>query len=165
MFASPYMGRKRVFPMLSLHPQGFFGEELKSAGGCLWFPPEGRVPHIPDFLGSLAGSASFMRLSLKKGAYAVMSRAAYRKFGASRSFFARCGIPLMLTLSVSDDSRVSGIRRLSSSDWCSGKQGFTVVLGGKPGTSPTFQPAGPPAVPAGIRLEIHWESRFAAPSW
>src|SRR5258708_33267302 len=34
-----------------------------------------------------------MRLSLKKGAHAVMSRAAYRKFGASRSFFARCGIP------------------------------------------------------------------------
>ena len=35
-----------------------------------------------------------MRLSLKKGAHAVLSRAADRKFGASRSFFARCGIPL-----------------------------------------------------------------------
>jgi hypothetical protein len=37
-----------------------------------------------------------MRLSLKKGAHAVLSRAAYRKFGASRSFFARCGIPQLL---------------------------------------------------------------------
>jgi hypothetical protein len=34
-----------------------------------------------------------MRLSLVKGAHAILSRAAYRKFGASRSFFARCGIP------------------------------------------------------------------------
>jgi hypothetical protein len=34
-----------------------------------------------------------MRLSLKRAAHAVPSRAAYRKFGASRSFFARCGIP------------------------------------------------------------------------
>ena len=34
-----------------------------------------------------------MRLSLKRAAHAVLSRAAYRKFGASRSFFARCGIP------------------------------------------------------------------------
>jgi hypothetical protein len=30
---------------------------------------------------------------LKKGAHAGVSGAAYRKFGASRSFFARCGIP------------------------------------------------------------------------
>src|SRR5580658_3645864 len=52
-----------------------------------------RVPHIPDFLCSFVGSLHFMRLSLKKGAHAVLSRAAYRKFGASRSFFARCGIP------------------------------------------------------------------------
>jgi hypothetical protein len=52
-----------------------------------------RVPHIPDFLCSFVGSLNFMRLSLKKGAHVVMSRAAYRKFGASRSFFARCGIP------------------------------------------------------------------------
>src|SRR5271154_1865754 len=48
---------------------------------------------IPDFLWSFVGSLNFMRLSLKKGAHAVLSRAAYRKFGASRSFFARCGIP------------------------------------------------------------------------
>jgi hypothetical protein len=34
-----------------------------------------------------------MRLSLKRAAHAVLSRVAYRKFGASRSFFARCGIP------------------------------------------------------------------------
>jgi hypothetical protein len=52
-----------------------------------------RVPHIPDFLCSFVGSLNFMRLSLKRGAHAVLSRAAYRKFGASRSFFARCGIP------------------------------------------------------------------------
>jgi hypothetical protein len=32
-----------------------------------------RVPHIPDFLWSLVGSANFMRLSLKKGAQAVVS--------------------------------------------------------------------------------------------
>jgi hypothetical protein len=51
------------------------------------------VPHIPDFLWSFVGSLNFMRLSLKRGAHAVLSRAAYRKFGASRSFFARCGIP------------------------------------------------------------------------
>ena len=51
-----------------------------------------RVPHIPDFLWSFVGSLNFMRLSLKRGAHAVLSRAAYRKFGASRSSFARCGI-------------------------------------------------------------------------
>jgi hypothetical protein len=53
------------------------------------------VPHIPDFLCSFVGSLNFMRLSLMKGAHAVLSRAAYRKFGASRSFFARCGIPML----------------------------------------------------------------------
>jgi hypothetical protein len=51
------------------------------------------VPHTPDFLCSFVGSLNFMRPSLKKGAHAVLSRAAYRKFGVSRSFFARCGIP------------------------------------------------------------------------
>jgi hypothetical protein len=50
-----------------------------------------RVPHIPDFLWSFVGSLNFMRLSLTKGAHAVLSRAAYRKLGASRSFFASCG--------------------------------------------------------------------------
>jgi hypothetical protein len=39
-----------------------------------------RVPHIPDFLCSFVGSQNFMRLSLMKGAHAVLSRAAYRKF-------------------------------------------------------------------------------------
>src|SRR3984885_11634835 len=52
-----------------------------------------RVPHTPDFLCILVGSLNCMRLSLKRAAHAVLSRAAYRKFGASRSFFARCGIP------------------------------------------------------------------------
>ena len=54
------------------------------------------MPHIPDFLLSFVGSLNFMRLSLKRAAQAVLSRAAYRKFGVSRSFFARCGIPRLL---------------------------------------------------------------------
>ncbi len=52
-----------------------------------------RVPHTPDFLCSFVGSLNFLRLSLKRAAHAILSRAAYRKFGASCSFFARCGIP------------------------------------------------------------------------
>src|ERR1700722_3279633 len=56
-------------------------------------PNKSRVPHIPDFLRSLVDPARLMRLSLKKGAHAVVSRPACRKFGVSRSFFARCGIP------------------------------------------------------------------------
>ena len=60
------------------------------------FPREqNRVPHIPDFLRCFVGSLNFMRLSLKKGAHAALSSAAYRKFGVSRLFFARCGIPLL----------------------------------------------------------------------
>jgi hypothetical protein len=59
------------------------------------------VPHIPDFLWSFVGSRNFMRLSLKRAAHAVLSRAAYRKFGASRSFFARCGIPQVFPSSLS----------------------------------------------------------------
>jgi len=51
------------------------------------------VPHTPDFLGSFVGSLHYRRLSLKEGAHVVLARAAYRKFGASRWFFARCGIP------------------------------------------------------------------------
>jgi hypothetical protein len=58
------------------------------------------VPHTPDFLWSFVGSLNFMRLSLMKGAHAVLSRAAYRKFGASRSFFARCGIPRLFAPNV-----------------------------------------------------------------
>jgi hypothetical protein len=33
------------------------------------------------------GSLNFMRLSLKRGAHAVFSRAAYRKFGVSACFW------------------------------------------------------------------------------
>jgi hypothetical protein len=52
------------------------------------YPPTNRrVPHTPDFLWGSVGSLDFMRLSLKRGAHEVLSRAAYRKFGASRSFF------------------------------------------------------------------------------
>jgi hypothetical protein len=39
------------------------------------------VPKIPDFLCSFVDSASFMRLSLMKGAHVDVSRAVYRKFG------------------------------------------------------------------------------------
>jgi hypothetical protein len=59
-----------------------------------------RVPHIPDFLCSFVGSLNFMRLSLKRAAHAVLSGAAYRKFGASRSSFARCGIPQLCPSSL-----------------------------------------------------------------
>jgi hypothetical protein len=48
-----------------------------------------------------------MRLSLKRGAHAVLSRAAYRKFEAFRSFLARCGIP---QVSPSSLSRVLQLR-------------------------------------------------------
>jgi hypothetical protein len=40
----------------------------------------------PDFLCSLVALAHFMRLSLKKAAYAVASSAAYRKSGAPHRF-------------------------------------------------------------------------------
>jgi hypothetical protein len=44
----------------------------------------GSIPSTnPDFLWSLVGSLHFMRLSLKKGAHVVLSRAAYRKSGES----------------------------------------------------------------------------------
>jgi hypothetical protein len=51
----------------------------------------------PDFLWSLVGSLHFMRLSLKKGAHVVLSRAAYRKSGESTgapsfALFAKGGI-------------------------------------------------------------------------
>jgi hypothetical protein len=65
-----------------------------SVGRFFHSPQKGpRVPHTPDFLWSFVGSLNFLRLSLKKGAHAVLSRAAYRKFGVSRSFFARYGRP------------------------------------------------------------------------
>src|SRR5271170_3764768 len=41
--------------------------------------------HIPKFLWSFVDSINLMRLSSKKGAHAVLSRANYRKFGASRA--------------------------------------------------------------------------------
>jgi hypothetical protein len=74
------------------------------------YPPTNRrVPHTPDFLWSSVGSLNFMRLSLKRGAHAVLSRAAYRKFGASRSFFARCGIPQTFPSSLSRVPYILGI--------------------------------------------------------
>jgi hypothetical protein len=55
------------------------------------------APH-PRFPVEFRGFTELHRLSLKRGAHTVLSRAAYRKFGASRSFFARCGIPTGLPL-------------------------------------------------------------------
>jgi hypothetical protein len=54
-------------------------------------------PTNPDFLWSLVGSLHFMRLSLKKGAHVVLSRAPYRKSGESTgapsfALFAKGGI-------------------------------------------------------------------------
>ena len=43
----------------------------------------------PDFLWSLVAPAHFMRLSLKKAAYAVASSAAHRKSGSPPSFSAQ----------------------------------------------------------------------------
>ena len=40
-----------------------------------------RVPYPPGFLSSLLGSANFMRLSLEKGAHAVLSSAAWQESG------------------------------------------------------------------------------------
>ena len=70
-----------------------------------------RVPHIPDFLSRLLGSAYFMRLFLKKGARAVMSSSAYRKFGVSRSFFPRCGIPRLSTSSADWEGNDSALQQ------------------------------------------------------
>jgi hypothetical protein len=39
------------------------------------------VPHPPGFLLSLLGSTNFMRLSLEKGAHAVLSSAAWQESG------------------------------------------------------------------------------------
>jgi hypothetical protein len=58
----------------------------------------GSIPSTnPDFLWSLVGSLHFMRLSLKKGAHVVLSRAAYTKSGESTgapsvALFAKGGI-------------------------------------------------------------------------
>ena len=81
--------------------------------------PRTRVPHIPDFLWSLVGSANFMRLSLKKGAQVVLSGAACRKFGVSRSFFARCGGDRWSPLYNLDGyrSQCRGIPHLTSEIW------------------------------------------------
>src|ERR1700733_5992855 len=57
----------------------------------------------PDFLRSLVGPANLVRLSLKKGAHATLSGAACRKFGVSRWFFARCGIPQNLDASPTSE--------------------------------------------------------------
>jgi hypothetical protein len=81
-----------------------------------------RVPHIPDFLWCFVGSLNFMRLSLMKGAHAILSRAAYRKFGASRSFLARCGIPqaspssLLRTLQIRPGAPCSHQRTWAEND-------------------------------------------------
>jgi hypothetical protein len=73
-----------------------------------------RVPHIPDFLWSFVGSLNFMRLSLEKGAHAVLSRAAYRKFGESlvfREMWDTAGLPLK---SVPDPTDPLGCRGIGN---------------------------------------------------
>jgi hypothetical protein len=55
---------------------------------CALSAPQLPVPHTPGFLWTFVCSLNFLRLSLMKSPHAVLSRAAYRKFGASRSFFA-----------------------------------------------------------------------------
>ena len=72
---------------------------------CALSPPQLPVPHTPGFLWSFVCSLNFLRLSLMKGAHAVLSKAAYREFGASRSFFARCGIPEAYPSSLPRDDR------------------------------------------------------------
>jgi hypothetical protein len=72
-------------------------------------------PHTPDFLCSFVGSLNFMRLSLKRAAHEVLSRAAYRKFGASRSFFARCGIPQASPSSLSRVDRSTRVPHVRTS--------------------------------------------------
>ena len=85
--------QRQQVPPLRYASRGMTCQERNAPAFGLHPVTSRRVPHTPDFLCSLVGSLNFMRLSLKKGAHAVLSKAAYRKFGASRSFFARCGIP------------------------------------------------------------------------
>jgi triphosphoribosyl-dephospho-CoA synthase len=49
----------------------------------------------------------------EKGAHTDLSRVAYRKFGASRSFFARCGIPRTSTLLHVPDLASNGLASLA----------------------------------------------------
>ena len=63
------------------------------------------------------GSVNFMRLSLKRAAHADLSRAAYRKFGASRSFFARCGIPRTSPSSLPMGDRIFYFTALASTTY------------------------------------------------
>src|ERR1700722_14000899 len=54
--------------------------------------PRTRVPHTPEFPVKSVGVADLMRLSLMKGAHAVLSRAAYRKIGYLARFWRDVGI-------------------------------------------------------------------------
>jgi hypothetical protein len=92
MFAPAYVGRKRwAKPFDRSHDPPCFAR-TGQVFRVLSPSQKPGAPH-PRFPVWLRGSLNFMRPSLKKGARAVVSRVAYRKFGASRSFFARCGIP------------------------------------------------------------------------
>jgi hypothetical protein len=96
-------------------------------------PPLPGAPH-PDFLCSFVGSLNFMRLSLKRAAHAVLSRDAYRKFGASRSFFARCGIPRASPSNLFRYPRLdrgapcSHQRMWAENDWRSPSKLFVLLL-------------------------------------
>jgi hypothetical protein len=57
------------------------------------------VPHTPDFLWSFVNSASFMRLSLMKGAHVDVSRTASRKLGYLARLSRDVGYALKVTAS------------------------------------------------------------------
>ena len=80
-FALAYLGRKRYFSIAF----------SSTAQRLLMVLAERTVLKRlmglpPDFLCSLVASTHFMRLSLKKAAYAVISSAVYRKSGSPRHF-------------------------------------------------------------------------------
>jgi hypothetical protein len=62
-----------------------------------WLPDKGRVPHTPDFLRGLLALMNFMPLSSMKAAHVAVAWFRVQEIRVSRSFFARCGIPPMLT--------------------------------------------------------------------
>jgi hypothetical protein len=63
-----------------------FMKENRSRQGTVGIATTEGCPTSPISCEAQWGSATFMRLSLKKGAHAVLSSAACRKFGTSRSW-------------------------------------------------------------------------------
>jgi hypothetical protein len=65
--------------MITQNP-GSIDLSTKAEGTQAYVIPTSDVP-TPDFLWSFVASKHFMRLSLRKGAHADLSRTAYRKSG------------------------------------------------------------------------------------